>query len=67
MNDKQAETTINAYLIVCAMGIALTLYAIVCSDEYKTQIDQEKHYCEMVKQGVYPAYNENIKCEEVKK
>ena len=47
------------------MRIALILLAFTLAscDDYQSAIDQEDHYCEMVSQGYWPAYNESINCE----
>lgn len=45
--------------------IALSLigyFVIAGSMDYQDQVAQEDKYCEMVKEGVWPAFKENIKC-----
>lgn len=57
----------NKYLT--PIGISLVALCIVVlafvmgSMAYQDEVNQEKHYCEMVKSGAWPAFDKSIKCE----
>ena len=44
--------------------LVLCILLAGCSD-YEEEVRAEDHYCEMVKLDFWPAYNSEIKCNEV--
>ena len=43
------------------MAIAL-LFALASTDFFSEEVEQQDHYCEMVKAGSWPAYDDSIDC-----
>lgn len=48
-------------VIVAALGLLLG-YLAAGTAGYEQALSEEKHYCEMVAAGTWPAYNPSIKC-----
>ena len=44
--------------------IMIAILLVAGTMEYQDEFDQEAHYCEMVTEGHWEAYNNNIKCED---
>ena len=54
--------------IVAAIGAALFVivaFCIVGQMDYEDAIEQERHYCDMVREGHWPAYKPEIDCKRV--
>ena len=46
-----------AYAIYILLGIAA--YSLVSNMDFEDALNQERHYCQMVREGVWPDYQEN--------
>ena len=54
--------------MIKAIGVWLLLlaaFAIVNQMDYEDAIEQEQHYCDMVREGRWPAYNQDIDCKRI--
>ena len=54
--------------MIKAIGAALFVivaFGIVGQMDYEDAIEQERHYCDMVRQGHWPAYNQDIDCKRI--
>jgi hypothetical protein len=47
-----------------AVIIVVVAYGYVGANDYEDEVKQRDHYCEMVKAGHWPAYDDSINCEE---
>lgn len=54
----------NAISIWVGVLSFLLILGAVGRGDYEHQIAAERHYCEMVESKAWPAYNQNINCEE---
>lgn len=54
----------NAISIWAGVLTFLLILGVVGRSDYEHQIAAERHYCEMVESNAWPAYNQNINCEE---
>jgi hypothetical protein len=44
-------------------GVAvLALFGLVGSMDYEDAVNAERHYCNMVAEGLWPAYRDDIDC-----
>ena len=48
---------------ILGVGLLLAAFGFAGNSDYEDALKQEAHYCEMVKTGSWPAYNESIDCE----
>lgn len=54
--------------MIKAIGAALFVivaFGIVGQMDYEDAIEQERHYCDMVREGRWPAYNQDIDCKRI--
>ena len=54
--------------MIKAIGVWLLLlaaFAIVNQMDYEDAIEQEQHYCDMVREGHWPAYKPEIDCKRI--
>lgn len=54
--------------MIKAIGAALFVivaFGIVGQMDYEDAIEQERHYCDMVRDGHWPHYNKDIDCKMV--
>ena len=54
----------NAISIWVGVLSLLLVLGVVGRGDYDDAVAAERHYCEMVKGKVWPAYNPNVNCEE---
>ena len=54
----------NVFSIWVGVMILLLILGVVGEGDYKDAVASERHYCEMVEDRVWPAYNPNINWEE---
>jgi len=47
---------------VLAGVAALALFGLVGSMDYQDEVNAELHYCNMVAEGLWPAYRDDIDC-----
>lgn len=55
--------------MIKAIGAALFVivaFGIVGQMDYEDAIEQERHYCDMVRDGHWPHYNKDIDCKMVR-
>jgi hypothetical protein len=48
-----------------AVIVAVVAYGYVGANDYEDELKQRDNYCEMVKAGRWPAYDESIGCGEL--
>ncbi len=54
--------------MIKAIGAALFVivaFGIVGQMDYEDAVEQERHYCDMVREGRWPAYNQDIDCKRI--
>ena len=47
--------------------VLLGFIAITSSMDYEDELEAERHYCQMVKDGNWPAFNEGVNCNKTSK
>lgn len=48
--------------IALIAALILAMYAIIGSMDYQDALDDEAHYCQMVKDKAWPAYRKEVNC-----
>ena len=57
----RSDSRKRCHVLVVAAIIAL-LYGAASNADFEDAVEQQKHYCEMVEAGAWPAYNPDINC-----
>lgn len=49
---------------ILGLAAILAIFGWVGEQDYQDAVAEERHYCEMVKAGYWPAYRDNTNCKE---
>lgn len=44
--------------------VVLGLFGLVGSMDYQDELAEERHYCQMVKEGNWPAFKDDVNCND---
>lgn len=47
---------------IYVIAILLAMLGIAGAVDYEAELQEEQHYCDMVKSGNWPAYKEGVNC-----
>ena len=54
----------NKLLFLCCSLVLIMLFSAVSEQSYQDELDEQENYCDMVKQGAWPAYDDNVRCDK---